>query len=366
MIKACIIGCGKIADAHAGAIQLTPDSEIVAVCDTEELVARQLAERFRIGRYFTDVQAMLRITNPDVVHITTPPQSHYALGRQCLEAGVHAFIEKPFTTNSQEAEDILSLAEAKNLKVTVGNDEQFSHVARRMRSLIRQGYLGGPPVHMDCYYCYDLGDERYARAFLGQTSHWVRKLPGQLLHNIISHGIVRIAEYLPGENVEVVAHGFTSDLLRKIGESGLIDEARVIINDDQQTTAYFTFSTQIRPSLLEFRIYGPKNGLIMDQSNHSLIRVPGAAHKSYLQKFVPLHNNAKQYRQNMYANIKLFLKRDFGMKAGLQNLIASFYRSISEDLPVPISYRDILLTTRIMDKIFAQVYGDHHCAPQVR
>jgi predicted dehydrogenase len=366
MIKACIIGCGKIADAHAIAIHLTPDSKIVGVCDKEELVARQLAERFRIERYFSDIRAMLQTTNPDVVHITTPPQSHYEIGKQCLEAGVHAFIEKPFTMNSHEAEDLLSLAKARGLKLTVGNDEQFSHVAIRMRSLVQQGYLGGPPVHMDCYYCYDMGDERFASVFLGQKSHWVRKLPGQLLHNIISHGIVRIAEFLQGENVKVVAQGFTSDFLKKMGESVLIDEARVVISDGHKTTAYFTFSTQIRPSLLEFRIYGPKNGLIMDQKNHSLIKISGAAHKSYLQKIVPLHDFVRQYRRNMFDNIKLFLRRDFGMKTGLKNLIGLFYRSISEDLPVPISYKDILLTTRIMDEIFTQVYGDNNCVPQVR
>jgi predicted dehydrogenase len=360
MIRACIIGCGKIADAHAAAIRLTPDAEIVGACDKEELVARQLAERFRIGRYFSDVSEMLGATNPDVVHITTPPQSHYEIGKQCLEAGVHAFIEKPFAVNSQEAEDLLSLAKARNIKLTVGNDEQFSHVAIRMRGLIQKGYLGGPPVHMDGYYCYNLGDERFARAFLGQKSHWVRKLPGQLLHNIISHGIVRIAEYLPGDNIKVYAQGYTSDFLKKMGESVLIDEARVVISDDHHTTAYFTFSTQIAPRLLEFRIYGPKNGLIMDQMNHSLIKVSGSAHKSYLQKIVPLHDYMGQYRQNMFGNIRLFLRRDLGMKAGLENLIGSFYRSISEDLPVPISYRDILVTTRIMDEIFTQVYGDKY------
>ena len=49
---------------------------------------------------------------------------------------------------------------------------------------------------MESYYCYDLTDPGYARALLGDKQHWVRQLPGQLLHNIISHGIARIAEFL--------------------------------------------------------------------------------------------------------------------------------------------------------------------------
>ena len=47
MIRAGIIGCGKIADQHAAAILYTPGSEIVGVCDTEELMAKQLCERFK-------------------------------------------------------------------------------------------------------------------------------------------------------------------------------------------------------------------------------------------------------------------------------------------------------------------------------
>jgi predicted dehydrogenase len=356
MVRVGIIGCGKIADDHVWAISLIPNAEIVGVCDKEELMARQLAERFHITRSFQNINAMLEATRPDVVHITTPPQSHYEIGKNCLEAGCHAYIEKPFTLNSSEAGELIRLAEIKNLKLTVGNDEQFSHAAIRMRNLINQGYLGGSPVHMDGYYCYDLGDERYARAFLSNRTHWVRKLPGQLMQNIISHGIVKIVEYLPGDNVEVIAHGFTSGFLKKNGENELIDELRAIIIDDQKTTAYFTFSTQMRPPLREFRIYGPQNGLIMNQDNHSLIKVPGLKYKSYLEKLIPLNDYAKQYRKNMFANVRLFIKRDFYMKEGLKNLIGLFYRSISEDLPVPISYRDILLTTRIMDEIFAQVY----------
>ena len=356
MIKAAIVGCGKIADAHAWAISLIPDTEIVGVCDNEELMAKQLYERFKIGSYFQDIHDMLEVARPDVVHITTPPQSHFEIGKICLDAGCHVYIEKPFTINGYEAGQLIHLAQQKKLKLTVGTDEQYAQVAIRMRKLINDGYLGGPPVHMEVYYCYDFGDERYARLFLANKTHWIRRLPGQLMHNIISHGIAKIAEYLPGDNLKVISHGFTSNFLKGIGEHDLIDELRVIINDDNKTTAYFTFSTQMRPLLREFRIYGSRNGLIINQDHHSLIKVPGTNYKSYLDKFIPLNYYAKQYRKNMLSNATLFLKRDFYMKAGLKRLIELFYRSISGNSPLPISYKEILITANIMDAIFKQVY----------
>ena len=57
------------------------------------------------------------------------------------------YVEKPFTLDAIEAEALLALAATRGLAVTVGHDDQFSHVARRMRALVRTGYLGGPAVH---------------------------------------------------------------------------------------------------------------------------------------------------------------------------------------------------------------------------
>jgi hypothetical protein len=63
-------------------------------------------------------------------------------------------------------------------------------------------------------------------------------------------------------------------------------------------------------------------------------------------------NFALQYAGNFHENLRVFLANDFHPKAGMKFLIQSFYRSIIEDRPLPISYREILLTSRIMDSIF--------------
>ena len=84
---------------------------------------------------------------------------------------------------------------------------------------------------MESYYCYDLTDPNYAKALLSDKSHWIRRLPGKLLHNIISHGIARIAEFIPGDSPHISAHGFVSPLLKRIGENEIVDELRVTISD---------------------------------------------------------------------------------------------------------------------------------------
>jgi predicted dehydrogenase len=355
MLKIAIVGCGKIADAHASVIQRIGGCKIVGVCDREPLMAKQLSERFPVKSCFTNVAELVSEARPDVVHITTPPASHFDIARFCLEHGCHVYVEKPFTLHAEEARQLVELANEKGLKLTAGHNDQFTHVARRMRELVESGYLGGPPVHMESYYCYNFADRSYARALLGDKRHWVRKLPGRLLHNIIGHGIARIAEFLTSDDPQVIAYGFVSPLLKSIGESEIVDELRVIICEDEGATAYFTFSSQMRPSIHLFRIYGPKNGLVLDQDHELLIRLRGAKFKSYADHFVPPLLFAKQHLANMLGNVKLFLARDFHMDSGMKFLIASFYRSIREGTTAPISYREILLTARIMDAIFEQL-----------
>ena len=318
MLKIAIVGCGKIADSHASQIQRIEDCEIVAVCDQEPLMAQQLTQRLRVKHYFTDLQELLMNARPDVVHVTTPPPSHLDIARLCLESGCHVYVEKPFTLCENEAQELITLANEKHLKITAGHDDQFSHAARRMRVLVQSGFLGGKPTHMESTYCYELGDSGYAGALLGDKSHWVRKLPGQLLQNIISHGIAKIAEFLTTESPHVIAYGFTSPHLKRKGETEIIDELRVIISEEERATAYFTFSSQIRPSLHQFRIYGPKNGLILDHDQETVIKLRGARFPSYAEKFVPPFTFSKQYLENWGTNLRTFLANDFHFKSGMK------------------------------------------------
>jgi len=355
MLKVAIVGCGKVADAHASQIHRIKGCEIVGVCDKEPLMARQLYERFPVKRYFSDLTALLSEAQPDVVHITTPPESHFEIARVCLEQGCHVYVEKPVTLRADEAQVLVARANERGLKLTAGHDAQFSHAARRMRTLVQSGYLGGRPVHMESYYGYDLGDSGYARALLGDRRHWIRRLPGGLLHNTMSHGIAAIAEFLTSDSPQVIAYGFVSPLLKGIDEREIVDELRVIIYEQECTTAYFTFSSQMRPSLHQFRVYGPKNGLLLDQDQESLIKLRGRRFKSYGEKFIPPVIFASQYLENLISSARTFLASDLHMTSGMKYLIECFYDSITRGTPVPIPYREILLTARIMDAIFDQL-----------
>lgn len=355
-LRVAIVGCGKIADQHAQQIQRVKGAEIVATCDRELLMARQLAERFRVKGAYDDLATLLREARPDVVHLTTPPQGHFDLTMQCLEAGCHVYVEKPFAIDLREAEIMASMAESKKLQITAGHNVQFSPEMVRMRRLVKDGFLGGAPLHIESVFSYPLGDASYAKALLGDEKHWVRGLPGKLLHNVISHGVAKIAEFLDGPEIRVTAVGFTSPTLLSVSEDGIVDELRVIIHDGRNTSAYFTFTTQGTPRQ-ELRVHGPRGTIIVDNAHRTVVQLNRANSelKSYLNFFLPPLYLARQYARNAWSSGRAFLRAEYHMDAGMKNLIEAFYASITSGGPVPIPTREILLTAAIMDKIFQQL-----------
>ena len=210
-----------------------------------------------------------------------------------------------------------------------------------------------------------MGDLRYASAFLGNRNHWVRQLPGQLFHNIISHGIAKLAEFLDDELTEIVASAHQSEQLRSLGAQEVLDELRVLIRDKSGTTASFCFSTQIR-GLNQLRVYGPSGSVTADIITGSLVRNKSRSYKSYLTYFVPPLKNAREYFKNARVNMANFLTRQLYQDFGMKELIERFYNSIQKGNPLPIPYREIILTARIMDDIFAQIYPNRSHSPETK
>jgi predicted dehydrogenase len=319
------------------------------------MMAQQLSERIGVGKCFADLADLLKQTSPDVVHILAPPQSHFALAKQCLDAGSHVYLEKPFTITAGDAESLIRLANERGLKITAGHNGQFTREMLQMRRLVAQGALGRKPIHVECHFPYSLDDVSYMGPVLSNREHWVRKLPGQLLHNVISHAVARLAEFLDDDIDEIVARAYQSSQLQKLGGGEIFDELRVLLRDASGTTAFFCFSTQIRPGLNQLRLCGTDGVILVDNSSGSVIRYRNRSYKSYLSYVIPPLNRAWEYLRNGLGNFGAIVSRRLYQDSGMKDFFASFYDSIRRDGPPPIPYREIILTARIMDEIFSQI-----------
>jgi predicted dehydrogenase len=272
-----------------------------------------------------------------------------------LEAGCHVYLEKPFTLNAAEADELLRLADVGGLRITVGHNLQFSPEALRLRKLVHDGFLGGPPVHMECIQCYSHDDPTYGRAVLADPVHWVRRLPGSLLHNLVSHGVSKIAEFLDGDSPALMSISFSSPYLVEHKHSGIVDEVRAVLRDDRGTTAFFLFTTQFGVASNELRLFGRAGNLVLDNAYRTVVRIQPSAYKSYLRYFLAPLANAREQAHNTLVSIHQFARKEFQMDFGMRKLMELFYHAIREGGPDPITASEIRRTARIMDAIFCQM-----------
>ncbi len=80
--------------------------------------------------------------NIDLVVITTPNTSHYSLAMQALQAGKHVVVDKPFTINTKEADELIAVAASKNLVLSVYHDRRFDSDFHTLQKIINNNFLG--------------------------------------------------------------------------------------------------------------------------------------------------------------------------------------------------------------------------------
>ena len=109
----------------------------------------QKASRLYPGLHTTtDVAEVLTSPSIDAVAIVTPVWTHFELAKAALENGKHVFVEKPFTSTAQQAEELVELAARKNLRIMVDHTFLFTGAVKKIRELVDKGTLG-PLLYFD-------------------------------------------------------------------------------------------------------------------------------------------------------------------------------------------------------------------------
>jgi predicted dehydrogenase len=186
MIKLGVIGYGYWGPNVVRNFALQPDCEVVTICDKSPKAAAKVQGRHPSVQVTTNPDELVRSPEIDAIAIVTPVSTHYGLARKALENGKHVFVEKPLTVTSAEAEDLIELADRKNLQIMVDHTFLFTGAVRKLKELIDGGVLG--PL-----YYYDS-----TRVNLGLFQHDVN-----VIWDLAPHDL-SIMDYLIGLEPELV------------------------------------------------------------------------------------------------------------------------------------------------------------------
>ena len=353
-LRVAIVGCGRIADDHAETLGFMDGVELVACCDLTFLMAEQLATRFGIDGVYDDFDRMMAERRPDVVHITTPPQSHLQLGLAAMAAGAHVWVEKPLAIDSDEVRRLTAEARSTGLKLTVGHSYWLDTPALDLRRLIDEGRIG-EVVHVDSWYGYDL-DGAYGKAIMSTADNWVHHLPGKLFQNNVDHLLNKVLEFLPSEEPVVEARAFRRHG-RTYGDrrDDLQDELRVYLADPTGPTAYATFSSTAAPRGHWVRVYGTRGSATADFNLRTVEQMPGVSLPTNLGRLLPSLSRVATTAKQAITNTGRFATAEFHYFAGFRRLLDAFYASIRNDGPEPIALSEMERMTRIQDRIWEQL-----------
>jgi UDP-N-acetyl-2-amino-2-deoxyglucuronate dehydrogenase len=142
MTTAAVIGCGTISVVHFEAIEAHPNSQLVAVCDTDPDTAAGASERYGVPAFASHTE-LLAALRPDVVHIATPHDQHVQPAIDCLAAGVNVIIEKPVAHTVAEAERLVAAAEQPGApKIGVCFQNRYNVTSQAVAELLTSGKLG--------------------------------------------------------------------------------------------------------------------------------------------------------------------------------------------------------------------------------
>ncbi len=122
-LKTAVIGVGHLGQAHARIYAGLPEAELVAVCDLNEDQGRAIAGRYGT-KFIRDYRELL--DSVEAVSVATPTVNHHEITCSCLEAGVHTLVEKPIARTLAESDEMIRIAESKNLVLQIGHIERFN------------------------------------------------------------------------------------------------------------------------------------------------------------------------------------------------------------------------------------------------
>jgi len=142
MIRMGVIGYGYWGPNIVRNFNGREGSKVVAVSDLNEALLKKAQKAYPHLRVTTRSDELIEAPDVDVIAIATPVFTHFELAKKALKMGKHILVEKPFTSTTVQAEELIELAEKKNLKIMVDHTFLFTGAVRKIKELIKDGTLG--------------------------------------------------------------------------------------------------------------------------------------------------------------------------------------------------------------------------------
>jgi predicted dehydrogenase len=142
LVKFGVIGYGYWGPNVVRNLNYLEEADVLTVCDKNQAARRRIHKAYPHVNVTANATDLVTSPEIDAVAVVTPVWTHYELAKAALENGKHIFVEKPFTSNVSQAEELIELAAKKNLQIMVDHTFLFTGAVKKIRQLLDEDALG--------------------------------------------------------------------------------------------------------------------------------------------------------------------------------------------------------------------------------
>jgi len=324
--RVALIGAGRIANAHIGFARSVKNATVVAVCDADASRAEAFAREKNVPAWFTDVDEMMRATEPSVVHIVTPPSTHAKLAIAAMQGGANVLVEKPMAMTVAECDQMIAVAREHGRRICVDHNRLFDPVIKRARQFVDSGALG-EVVSIEAHQ----GVNPVELGVAGNgKAHWSIEDAFAPLYNLGPHPLYLVATFLgPVRAMQVAGQPLAE------GEA-LIGEIRVMLEGDGRF-GFVAFSMRSQPYLNHLNIFGTKATLRVNLNTMTVIVERNRKLPKLVGKLMANFEPAAQLVSAAVGNAIAVATRRMKLYPGIRETIRRFYASLDAGAQPPVT-----------------------------
>jgi predicted dehydrogenase len=261
-----VIGCGYWGGNYVRLFTELPNTYVVVACDQKPENLEKVHKRFPAVQLTTEVSEALAMDGVDAVVVCTNATTHYAITRQCLEAGKHVLLEKPMTTLVGDAEHLMQIAKERDLVLMVGHIYLYNNAIRQVKECIDRREIGQlyylyarrtnlGPIRYDVNALWDLAphDISIFNYLLDSTPEWVSAVGHKALRSRREDVGFLVLGYPNNVIGQIHVSWADPDKVREIVAVG--SEERIIFNDLSPQEPVRVFKKGIEPAPAEPTTY---------------------------------------------------------------------------------------------------------------
>ncbi|MHA1988439.1 MAG: NAD-dependent epimerase/dehydratase family protein [Promethearchaeota archaeon] len=335
-LDVAVFGLGKMGVNHLRCIKNLDMVGSVSVADPK-VSKEKIAEFAEMDlKMFKNPEELLKSKSPDIVHIVTPPETHYELTKLAINNSAHVFVEKPFVQEHKEAENLFDLAGTKNVNLCAGHQLLFQRAVKSAGKFIDNI---GEIVHIDSYFSF-----RMVRRSISRVDQLIDILPHP----------VYVLLHLLGINLEK-HHYKNLELL--ISDTDVSGEVRALFKYYGRT-AFMNISLNCRPVDSYLKVIGTHGTVYLDFVRDIVIDQIGPGADAISAIIQPYKHSIQSVIRSSGSFINMAFHK-VKTYPGLYELISEFYQNVLINNGSPITSESIKACVKVCEQISENLLEKH-------